>query len=302
MSDLLQCVLLLGGSGQLGSEIGRLWNDVEIIAPPGSEVNVENAEAVRRAIEQYRPSLVINCTAFHNVDRCETEPDRAFEVNALAVEQLAQCCRESDCGFVTFSTDYVFDGELGRAYSESDRPNPVSAYGVSKYAGELLVQRLRSKAFIVRTCGLYGMRVSSSKGYTFIDKLINNARAGQALRVVNDMTVSPSYAGHVALALRELIQTERYGLYHMANAGATTWYDYATQALRAAGLSNAIEPISYKSWESTVRRPPYSALENAKLGVIGITLPPWQSGIADYFRDKPEAAPTAEPKRGNARL
>ncbi len=288
MSGLLRRVLLLGGSGQLGSEIVRLWNDVEIAAPPSTEVNVENTDMVHRAIEQYRPSLVINCTAFHNVDRCEVEPDRAFAVNALAVEQLAQQCRGNDCAFVTFSTDYVFDGELGRAYNEADQPNPVSAYGVSKYAGELLVQRLRSKAFVIRTCGLYGTRVSSSKGYTFIDKLINNARAGERLRVVNDMTVSPSYAGHIARALRELIQSERCGLYHLTNAGETTWYDFATEALRAAGLSNPIEAISYKSWDSAVRRPPYSALQNTKAHALGIVLPSWQSGIAEYFKDKIE--------------
>lgn len=276
-------VLVLGGSGQLGSEIVRLWRDDDVLAPPSAGVNVEDAAAVERAIAAYEPDLVVNCTAFHHVERCEAQPERAFAVNALAVERLAALCARRGCVFVTYSTDYVFDGELGRAYAEHDRPNPINAYGISKLAGELLVLRLQSKAFVVRTCGVYGTRVSSSKGYTFVDRILAQARAGEPVRVVDDMVVSPTYAAHLARATRELVRTQAYGLYHAVNEGAVSWYAFACEALRQAGIAHPVQAISSAAWSSPVRRPRCSALENARLHEAGITLPPWQHGLTGYL-------------------
>ncbi len=212
------------------------------------------------------PDAVVNCAAFHNVERCEAEPQSAFAINAIAVNAMAEACAERGTPLVTLSTDYVFDGELGRPYTEAERPRPVSVYGASKYAGELLTLRLQSAAYVVRTCGVYATRASTSKGYTFIDRIIAQAQAGEPLRIVRDQTVSPTYAPHLAEALLRLLQSGApYGVYHMVNEGAVTWYDYAREALRIAGIADAVEPVSYTEWPSKVRRPPFSALENAKL-------------------------------------
>ena len=280
-------IVLFGGNGQLGSEIRRRWQGVEIAAPSHAETDITDADAVRRAISQSGADLVVNCAAFHNVERCEAEPHNAFAANTLAVNAMAEVCAENGVTFLTVSTDYVFDGTLGRPYTEEDRPNPLSAYAASKYAGELLVQRLQSKAYIVRTCGVYGTNVSTTKGYTFIDRIIGSARAGEPLKVVRDQTVSPTYAGHLAEGLLQLLQADApYGLYHMVNEGAVTWYDYASEALRAADIEYEIEPVSYNDWPSRVRRPAFSALENAKLHALGITMPDWRSGIRTYIADK----------------
>ncbi len=279
-------VLVFGGSGQLGSDIVRCWTGMQVGAPSSAEANVEDAAAVERAFDTYAPDIVVNCTAFHNVDRCESEPERAFAVNALAVEAMAQLCKRRDAVFVTFSTDYVFDGERKHPYAESDVPRPINAYGVSKLAGELLVARTNGKTFVVRTCGVFGTRVSSSKGYTFIDRIVTQARSGEPVRVVSDMVITPSYTAHIAAALRDLLATQRYGLYHIANEGPVSWYDFAREALRQAGIACAVEPISYTSWNSAVRRPAYSALENARLHALGIYMPSWQEGISAYLRDK----------------
>lgn len=283
----VQRVLLLGGSGQLGGEIRRGWTGVEIVAPDHSVLDITDAAAIEGAIAAEQPDVVVNCAAFHNVERCEAEPGQAFTANALAVNAMAQACARHHAIFVTFSTDYVFDGELGRPYTESDPPRPLSAYGVSKYAGELLALRLRSQAYVVRTCGVYAIRPSASKGHTFIDRVIVQARAGEAIRIVRDQTVSPTYAPHLAQGVLALIRSQApYGLYHMVNEGAVTWYDYASEALRVAGVEFPIEPISYKDWNSPVRRPAFSALENAKLHELGIALPSWRDGIAEYVRNK----------------
>jgi dTDP-4-dehydrorhamnose reductase len=280
-------VLLLGGSGQLGGEIRRNWRGVEVTAPPHAELDITDGEAVARAIVRHRPEAVVNCAAFHNVERCEAEPNGAFAANAVAVNTMAEACAQRGALFVTFSTDYVFDGELGRPYTEADEPRPLSAYGVSKYAGELLTLRLRSPAYVVRTCGVYATRASTSKGHTFIDRILTQAGAGEPVRVVCDQTVSPTYAPHLARAMLALLQSKApYGLYHMVNEGAVTWYNYASEALRIAGIDHAVEAISYKDWPSRVRRPAFSALENAKLHAIGITLPSWREGVAAYIRGR----------------
>jgi dTDP-4-dehydrorhamnose reductase len=277
--------LLLGGYGQLGAEIRRLWTQADLAAPTHAQLDITDAAAVARAVEDHATEVVVNCAAFHNVERCEAEPQNAFAANALAVNAIAELCAERAATFVTFSTDYVFDGTLGRPYNESDAPRPLSVYGASKYAGELLALRLESPAYVVRTCGVYGVRPSNTKGYTFVDRIIAQARAGEGVRVVADQTVSPTFAGHLAQALLQLLRSDApFGLYHVVNQGAVSWYEFAREALRTAGVDIEIEPISYKEWESRVRRPEFSALENAKLHSLGMTMPDWQTGIAEYLR------------------
>lgn len=276
-------LLLIGGSGQLGTEIRRSWSGWEIAAPSHRELDLENAGAIEAALERYRPDALVNCAAFHNVDRCEEEPERAFAVNAIAVERVAKLCRDRDVTFVTISTDYVFDGTLRRPLNEDDAPHPLSAYGVSKLAGELLVQRLQSRALIVRTCGVYGVDPSASKGYTFVDRVISQARERQTIRIVDDVFASPTFAGHLASALCGLLEAGASGLYHVANRGPVSWYDFAREALAQAGIDYAIEPISVAQWKTAALRPAFSALESLKLAGLGIDMPGWKEGIAAYL-------------------
>ena len=280
-------ILVFGGSGQLGSQMCRLWSDLRLTAPARSEIDVEDRAAVERAVAAAGPDVVVNCTAYNDVARAESEPERTFAVNAFAVDALSRICAERDCTFITFSTDYVFDGTQRRPYVEGDAPNPATCYGISKLAGELLTLRRASPAFVIRTCGVYGTRVSSSKGYTFIDRIIAQAKAGEPLRVVDDQIVSPTYAGDLAAAVREMLEASpQPGVYHAVNEGAVSWYEFACETLRQAGIAAAVTPISSGQFGSSVRRPMYSALENAKLHAIGLSLPDWRAGIAAYLRDR----------------
>ncbi len=274
-------ILLIGGSGQLGRAILARWTG-EILAPSHETFDINDPAAIA-TIDGF--DMVVNCAAFHNVDTCESQPEAAFATNALAVDRLAAECHERAVTFMTVSTDYVFDGRKGAPYVESDCPHPLSAYGVSKLAGELLVERRNMKAFVVRTCGVYGTNASRSKG-TFIDRVITQAKNGEKIRIVNDVVVSPTYAGHLAEAMRKLLDTEAYGLYHVCNAGAVTWYEFAKKALELAGIDHPIEPISSSEWKAAAVRPAYSALASEKLGALGITMPTWAEGIAAYLRDK----------------
>ncbi len=278
-------VLLLGGSGQLGREILARWKEDAITAPSHADLDLGAWDRSQMWIEKIRPDIIVNCAAFHNVDLCETQASEAFRINAIAVDKWAEACVPAGIDFLTISTDYVFDGETNQPYTEDDCDRPISVYGASKRAGESLVLRRDMKAFIVRTCGVYGIFASQSKG-TFIDRIIKQARAGEVIRVVNDVVASPTYAGHLAQALRKLVDTRKYGLYHACNVGPVSWYDFAVKALELAGIEYPIESISAREWKAAARRPVYSALANARLDLLGIRLPPWDAGIASYLSDK----------------
>jgi dTDP-4-dehydrorhamnose reductase len=283
----LERALVFGGTGQLGTQILRLWNGVECIAPSRAQVDVEDPAAVEGAIADAKADVVLNCTAFNDVPRAEKEPRLAFNLNVSAVDAIAQASAKCGSLFVTFSTDYVFDGRADRPYTEDDEPRPINEYGKSKLAGEQRVLDSKQRAYVVRTCGLYGTGVSSSKGYTFVQKILEQGSAGKPLRVVADQTMSPTFAGHLALMVRALIESEApYGLYHGVNEGSATWYELATEALQQAGIRANVEAISSAEFASSVERPRYSVLENARLHALGLAMPSWQEGIAAYLAAK----------------
>ena len=209
--------------------------------------------------------MLINCSAFHNVDLCEREPAAAFAINALAVDGAAQACAARGVAFATFSTDYVFDGApdgaLGRAYREDDAVGPRTAYGASKAAGEFLTRRHGDRHYVVRTSGVFGTTGTSNKGYTLIEKVLRQAERGEPTRMVADMIFSPSYAPHVARAVADLVDAQAFGTHHVVNAGACSWYEFVRTAFAKAGLAGApLEPVTYAAMNNPTRRPMHSPL------------------------------------------
>jgi len=280
-------VVIVGASGQLGSDLMETFSDVEPVGLEHRTFDIEHPTAIAAMLLRYRPDVVINTAAFHNVELCETRPDRAFAVNALAVDQLAAQCASANVALAHVSTDYVFDGELARPYLESDPARPLSAYGISKYAGELLIARNTERAFIFRTSGLYGIRGSSVKGYTFIERMLTQAAEGKPLRVVDDVTFSPSYTRHVATAIRQVIETGRYGTYHITNAGSCTWYGFAREIFSQANVTAELSPTTQASFPSLARRPQYSALAHEALLELGLPeMPDWRMGIREYLSER----------------
>lgn len=275
-------VLLIGGSGQLGTAILRRWTDCEIVAPPHHELDVADSQALRSAVERIDPDALVNAAAFHDVDTCEREPEAAFAINAVAVGRAARLARDRGVIFLTISTDYVFDGASDVAYAETDLPRPLSVYGASKVAGEHLTESSGGKAFVVRTCGVYGQSPTTSRRPLI--RRVLGWRAGDApLRVVDDVFVSPTFAGHLADALRRLIATPAYGLYHAVNEGPVSWYEFALEAARSAALEMSIEPIGAWQWRAEALRPRFSALANCGLARLRIALPDWREGIRAYL-------------------
>lgn len=279
--------LLIGANGQLGSDIAAAWPAADLVALTHTDIEVTDPDSVRAALDEHRPDLVINTSAFHNVDVCESEPERAFLVNAIAPMYVADASAAHGAAILQISTDYVFSGTAGRPYTERDLPDAINVYGNAKAAGEQLIRTRHARHYIVRTSGLYGVAGSSGKGGNFVERMLQLARDGQPIRVVSDQTLSPTFTADLAGALLELARSGRYGTYHVTNSGSTSWHDFARAIFTLAGIDADLSPTTTASFGAQAVRPEYSVLANEALAAAGIApLRPWREALPDYLARK----------------
>jgi dTDP-4-dehydrorhamnose reductase len=283
-------VLLIGHRGQLGSDLKRVFGDEELTLTTQDEMQVESGGQVQALVEQASPDLILNCAAFHRVDDCEDVFDRALAVNSLGVFNLARAAARVNATLVHFSTDYVFDGPGRTPYVESDLPCPQCLYGVSKLSGEFLLQAHCEKHFVFRVSGLYGYAGSREKGTNFVELMIGLARQGRPVRVVNDQVLTPTATMDVANAVRQVVQSQAYGLYHLTNAGQCSWFDFASTIFELAGLHPELTPVDSAAFPTRAKRPNYSVLENRRLVDSGYPdLPHWREALASYIAGRAAA-------------
>jgi dTDP-4-dehydrorhamnose reductase len=284
-------IALIGSNGQLGTDIMSYFKGKgeDIIGLTQDEIDVCYIDKCEPVILKIKPDLVINTAAFHKVDLCEDEGEAAFKVNAVGVRNLCEVCLKIDAVLMHFSTDFVFGGDKNRMipYNEDDCPQPVSLYGISKLAGEYIIKYMLKKYYLIRTCGLYGHAGSFGKGSNFVDLMIELAKKGEKIRVVNDQVLTPTSSKDLAEKLYELIYTKKYGLYHMTNTGQCSWYDFAVEIFKLAGISPDLKPISSEEFAAKAKRPAYSVLDNRNLRAAGIKdMRPWQDALRDYINEK----------------
>jgi dTDP-4-dehydrorhamnose reductase len=283
-------VAVLGAGGQLGSDLVQVISPEDLIALKHPDIDVCDFACVRRVLMEVEPDIVINTAAFHRVDDCEAEPDKTFSVNALGARNVAVVTQELKAKLVYISTDYVFGGETQPRdipYTEFDTPVSLNIYGKSKLAGEDFVRHLCHKHFIVRTSGLFGVAGASGKGGNFVETMLRLARERSELRVVNDQVFSPTYTKDLAGKTAQLINTEYYGIFHITNKGSCSWYDFATEILKQAGLKTPIIPITSDQYPQKAKRPRFSVLDNYHLRLLGMDdMRPWQKALKDYMREK----------------
>lgn len=280
---------IIGANGQLGMDLAAAFPGDNVVGLTHADIEIGDSDLVMSRFAAMRPALVVNTAAYHKVDDCEKNPARSFEVNAIGARNLARAAESIGFDLVHLSTDYVFDGEKKAPYVETDRPGPLNAYGISKLAGEYFISANTSRYYIVRTSGLYGHHQCRAKGgKNFIDIMLGLARDGKDIRVVQDEVLTPTYTYHLAAQIRELASTGAYGLYHATNNGSCSWYEYAVEIFRLAGLRPNLRPTSAKEFASPIRRPSYSVLENAGLQRLGIDrMPHWKESLAHYFSTNP---------------
>jgi len=242
---------------------------------------------VKSCFVRSRPDVVINIAAYVRVDDCESNPDLAYMVNALGVRNVAAAAQEIGAKLVHLSTDYVFGGEERPSrvpYIEFDTPFPVNVYGRSKLAGEDFVRHLCLKHFIIRTSGLYGIAGSSGKGGNFVETILKLGREQDELKVVNDQVFSPSYTKDLARKIVQLINTAYYGIFHITNRGACSWYEFTSEILRLAGLKVRLTPITSDEYPQKAERPHFSVLDNYQLRLLGMDdMRPWPEALKDYM-------------------
>lgn len=279
-------IVVIGSDGQLGCDLLKLSPDS--IGLTIKDLDVTNAEQSRKVLTGIKPQVIINTAAFHRVDDCEDHPDRAFAVNALGAGNLARICRDLGASLVYISTDYVFDGTKGSPYREADTPNPVSAYGISKLAGELMVSYILPRHYIVRTCGLFGAAGCLEKGGTnFIEGMIKRAGSGQPVKVVDDEIVGPTYTHDLAGKILDIIKTSSYGIYHITNSGQCSWYEFTLEIFKLIGSKIEVKPVSGAEFKAKAKRPAFSVLEHDQLKRLGLNdMRSWQAALGAYLREK----------------
>ncbi len=282
MRELSAPILITGAQGMLGSDlVPRLREHVapaELIAVDIDGLDITVEDQVREKVNAIRPAVIINCAAYTDVDGCEGERDLAFRVNAHGPGLLARAAAECRSLLVHISTDFVFDGTKGTPYTEQDEPNPVSAYGESKLAGEQAVRALAPEHLIVRTAWLYGCH-----GRNFVETILRLAEERDELSVVTDQTGSPTWTVPLASAIVALLRSGARGTYHAVNRGECTRYEWAGEILRLAGKPRRLVPATTEEFPRPARRPAYSALGGEKLTRdTGFRFCPWHRALADY--------------------
>jgi dTDP-4-dehydrorhamnose reductase len=280
-------IVIVGSQGQLGSHLAKELKDQhELILLSHADLAVENLERVMAQLKECRPDIVINASAYNEVDACESNPDLAFKVNAIGPRNLAIACNELEAGLVHVSTDYVFDGKQAPSggYTEFDPVAPLNVYGRSKLAGEIFVRDHAQRFYIVRTSWLYGALDHPASGKNFVLKLIDFSFKKDSLQVVDDQVGSPTYAADLALKIAEIIQTQKYGIYHVTNAGQTTWFKFAEEFLSMVGSRVKILPCTSEQYPSIVDRPHFSVLSNYMLKLNGFKpMPDWKNAVSRYI-------------------
>jgi len=284
---------LFGSRGQLGLELKTEFSarGYEVAAFDRSTVDITDAAAVERAIAGFDPAVVLNAAAYNQVDVAEKEPLAALQVNALAVRNLAIACRNSDAQLVHFSTDYVFDGQAGRAYREEDPPRPLGAYAVSKLAGELYARAYLDAPLIIRTSGVFGPGGLETARGNFVELMLRLASQNNPIRVVEDHVASPTYAPALAARTADLVERGTHGTFHIGGGTPISWFDWAAMIFKAAGVNPPLKPTNEREFRTAARRPKYSALSNAKMEALGVApMPALESAIREYLSAREMAA------------
>ena len=286
-------VFITGSNGQLGTELQHQLStgqsvigfipkklcDAEVLAVDIDTLNICDAQATQKYIQQFLPDVVIHCAAMTNVDGCEDCAEQAEQVNGEAIIYLAQACEAVSAKLIALSTDYVFSGDKGSAYLETDLCDPKSVYGRTKYMGEQYAQKYCSRTFIVRTAWLYGLH-----GHNFVKTILSKGSKLGELHVVNDQYGSPTNAEDLAYHILKLAVTDKYGIYHCTGNGACTWYDFACEIIAYSKTDCSVLPCTSQEYPQKAKRPAYSVLcHNSLEKAVGDEMRPWKDALHDYI-------------------
>ncbi len=276
-------VLVTGVKGQLGYDVVNELNKKGHVAigTDIEEMDITDAASVDKVIKENTPDAVIHCAAYTAVDAAEDNVELCRKINADGTQNIANVCKELDIKMIYISTDYVFDGEGERPWEPDDERTPLNVYGQTKYEGELAVQNTLDKFFIVRIAWVFGVN-----GKNFIKTMLNLGKTRDSLTVVNDQFGSPTYTYDLARLLVDMVETDKYGIYHATNEGICTWYEFACEIFRQAGMNVKVSPVLASEYPAKAKRPSNSRMSKEKLTENGFEkLPTWQDALGRYLKE-----------------
>jgi len=290
-------IVITGSNGQLGKEMLRQLSSDEALQAIGKEgflwtpeemfvtgvdiddVDISDLSAISKFLESVKPDIIVNCAAFTAVDQCETDKDTAYRVNTLGPRNLALAADILGAKLVHISTDYVFDGDSNTHYNEFSVTNPRTVYGISKFAGEQMVQQFCRKHFIFRTAWLYG------DGNNFVKTMIKLGSERSEVRVVDDQHGTPTSTRALTSCILEVMQSEAFGVYHATCEGETSWHAFTEEIMKLMNMSTKVIPVTTAEFPRPAPRPKYSVLDNMMLRLNGFSpFPSWQEELAKYIR------------------
>lgn len=275
-------VLVTGVKGQLGYDVVK---DLEKrghqpIGVDRDEMDLMDNEAIRTFIMNLKPEAIIHCAAYTAVDKAEEEVENCYQINAESVKVISECAKELDVKLIYISTDYVFDGTKEGEYVETDLPNPINVYGASKLKGEQYVQTLLEKYYIVRISWVFGVN-----GNNFIKTMRRLGSERDELNIINDQVGSPTYTADLAPLLVDMMETDKYGIYHVTNEETCSWYEFANEIFKQSRIEVKTNPITTDQYPTAAKRPMNSRMSKAKLKANGFNLlPTWQQALAHYLK------------------
>ena len=274
-------ILVTGSTGQLGSDVVKelLKRGYSTLSPNRSEFNLCSEDSIRNYILNSNCEAIVHCAAYTQVDKAEDEKDLCIKINATATKHIVKCAKILDIPMIYISTDYVFDGTKDGEYTENDETNPINIYGESKLAGEKYVQEILDKYYIVRTSWVFNIN-----GKNFIETMLRLSKTNNQLSIVNDQIGSPTYTRDLSRLLVDMLETNKYGLYHATNEGYCSWYEFANTIFKLANINIDIKEINSNEYASRAKRPLNSKLSKDKLIEYGFKpLPHWKDALKDYL-------------------
>ena len=269
-------ILLTGCAGQVGTELEKSLSALGAVdARDRGSLDLSYPDVIRAAVRNARPEVIVNAAAYTAVDRAESEPDLAVEINAEAPRVLAEEAKRLGALLVHYSTDYIFDGRKRSPYVEDDAPNPLSVYGRTKLEGERAVRASGARHLILRTAWVYG------EGRNFVSSILAKAAAGEPLRVVDDQRGAPTWSRDIAAKTVEFLRKNLEGTFHVTAAGEASWHEVAREIVALKGLDRPVAAIPTRDWPTPAQRPPYSVLDNSRLEAAGVArIGPWRERLA----------------------
>ena len=283
----VKSVSIIGPNGQLGTDLVKVFRDAEwkVVPITHSEIMVENAESVFNSLKKSNSDWVINTAAFHKVDECEKDAQKAWEINVSGAKNVATGARELGMRSVYISSDYVYSGDKGTSYTECDSVSPINVYGHSKVEGELVTLAIDSNNLVIRIASVFGAAGSSGKGGNFVESIIRKAKQGDSLFVVDDISMSPTYTVDTSRKILQLLDGGLSGIYNASNSGTTSWYGFAKEILAQTGLDPVLKSTE-TDWQINPKRPKNSSLEISKVDRILPHSPTWIEGLKSYLVEK----------------